>query len=589
MSVSSEKLDQNIALNQNQISRILPVLQELEPNQLIWLSGYVAGLAKNSSTPTQSISSNQEKLTILYGSQTGNAKGVAEGLKNKLDQKGLPNQLVSMSQYRLQQLKKETWLIVITSTQGNGEPPEDAFDFYDQFLSQRAPKLSNLNFSVVSLGDSSYEFFCQTGKVFDQRLAELGATRFTDRIDCDLDYEDAISTWEEKFIETIEPKLQVTTNVIPINQTQTLTAQWTKSNPFLAELLINQRITGRKSDQDVRHIEISLEDSGLSYQPGDALGVKAKNSTELVDAILTELNIPEDTKLPDDLNQTIKARLIHDYELTLLHPGFIKSWGEIGQHQTLLNASREQLAKLMETHQIIDIIQQYKTIIKPEAFLKSLRKLTPRLYSISSSANSIGEEVHITVAKVAYEAFGFKHFGHASNYLTQASPDHKVSVYISENISFRLPEDPDIPIIMIGAGTGVAPYRAFLQERKVLGSNGKNWLFFGARHFKSDFLYQAEWLDYRQSGLLTEIDVAFSRDQSEKVYVQHLIEQKAESVFNWLEQGAHIYICGAIKMGEDVHQSLLKVIQQAKNCSKTDAQTYLNDLRKTKRYHKDVY
>jgi sulfite reductase (NADPH) flavoprotein alpha-component len=586
----SNTLGQNIAPSQEQIGRISPILQELEQNQLIWLSGYVAGLASQQQALPQTQNSPQESITILYGSQTGNAKGVAEELKSKLDQKGLPSQLVAMSSYRIQQLKKEKWLVVITSTQGNGEPPEDAFDFYEQFLSKRAPKAKDLNFSVVGLGDSSYEFYCQTGKDFDKRLEELGATRFLDRIDCDLDYEDAVEAWEEKFIAEVTPKLEAQTNVIPIHSTQAAPSKWTKANPFLAELLTNQKITGRNSDQDVRHIEISLEESGISYQPGDALGIKAKNSETLVQNILELLAIKPDTQLAQHGNKTVLELLINDYELTLLHPGFLKSWGELNQHKELIDLNREQQTQYLDNYQIIDIIKTFPGQPSAEDFISTLRKLTPRLYSISSSANAFEEEVHITVAKVEYDAFGFKHYGHASSFLVNQTGDEaKVNVYISENTSFRLPENNEAPIIMIGAGTGVAPYRAFLQERESQGHTGKNWLFFGARHFKSDFLYQSEWVNYRKSGLLTHIDVAFSRDQKEKIYVQHLLEKQGKEVFDWLENGAHLYICGAIQMGDDVHQALISLIQKQKHCEKEAAETYLTELRKAKRYHKDVY
>ncbi len=586
----SNTLGQNIAPSQEQIGRISPVLQELGQNQLIWLSGYIAGLASQQTVLPQAQNSPQDSITILYGSQTGNAKGVAEQLKTKLDAKNIPNQLVSMGSYRIQQLKKEKWLVVITSTQGNGEPPEDAFDFYEQFLGKRAPKVTDLNFSVVGLGDSSYEFFCQTGKAFDKRLEELGGKRFINRIDCDLDYEDAVESWETGFIEEVTSKLQSNkNNVVPIHSTQAVISKWNKANPFLAEIITNQKITGRDSDQDVRHIEISLEDSGLSYQPGDALGIKAKNSAELVSQILTLLDISAVTKL-EDKDQTIQDALINDYELTLLHPGFLKTWGELNHYEKLVDLTREQQTQYLDNYQIIDVIKTFPGNPSAEDFVNALRKLTPRLYSISSSANAFEEEVHITVAKVEYDAFGFKHFGHASSFLTNQSDDNaQVSVYISENTSFRLPENTEAPIIMIGAGTGVAPYRAFLQERDVQGHTGENWLFFGARHFKSDFLYQAELVDYRKSGLLTKIDVAFSRDQAEKVYVQHLIEKQAQDVFAWLEKGAHIYICGAIQMGDDVHQALINIIQNQKSCDKTAAETYLADLRKAKRYHKDVY
>ncbi|MFT6835044.1 MAG: sulfite reductase (NADPH) flavoprotein alpha-component [Francisellaceae bacterium] len=591
MSVATNTTGSKIALSQEQISQIQPVLKELEANQLIWLSGYIAGMANGHQAVAQTEVLAQEVVTILYASQTGNARGVAEQLKLNLSNKNLASEIFTMGDYRLKQLKKATWLVVIASTQGNGEPPEEAIDFYEQLFSQRAAKLPDVNYSIVGLGDSSYEFFCHIGKEIDARLESLGAKRFLSRLDCDLDYEDAVSAWESNFIKEITPKLQTTANVIPIINSQASISKWNKSNPFSAELITNQKITGRTSEQDVRHVEISLEDSGLSYRPGDALGIKAKNSSELVKLILDELNINLETTLGQDFtNRNIVDILVNDYELTNLHPGFLKSWAELGEIEKLINISKEELNKYLADYQIIDVIREFSVVATAEQFISYLRKLTPRLYSISSSSDVYEDEVHITVAKVEYESFGFKHGGHASTYvIDQVNIDDKIDVYIAENPNFRLPVTENVPIIMIGAGTGVAPYRAFLQQRKSNNDQGDNWLFFGARHFHSDFLYQEELVNYRDKGLLTNLDVAFSRDQEHKIYVQHLIEKQGTELFQWLERGAHVYVCGALHMASDIHDALLNIIQLNKDCSLVDAQKYMNELRKAKRYQKDVY
>ena len=587
--------EQNIALKSEQLDRIKPVLQELETNQLIWLSGYVAGMA-NAGTPAQSqpqaASQSAETVTILYASQTGNAKEIAQQLQENMTHRGLTARVTSMGALKAKQLKNEKWLVAIASTHGNGEPPEDAMDFYEQLFSKKAPDLSSVNFAVVGLGDSSYEHFCSMGKVIDARFEELGGTRFSERLDCDVDYEDQVAAWQSSFIEKIEPQISTSDNVIPMSQGQPAPQRWSKSNPFPAELLTNQKITARESSQDVRHIELSLEESGIQYQPGDSIGIKARNHPEVVRNILQTLEIDPDTRLTQTTDgKRIEDALTDDYELTLLHPGFFKAWGTLIGDDNLANMPRETINTYLVEHQVVDIITQFPApeAVSPDDFVSCLRKLTPRLYSISSSPDACEDEVHITVALIEYEAFGFAHYGHASSYLTRLEDDAAVSVYISENDHFRLPENGDTPVIMIGAGTGIAPYRAFLQQREYNGDKGANWLFFGTRHARSDFLYQAELLNYRDKGVLNRLNAAFSRDQEEKIYVQHLVEQQGEEVYQWLESGAHLYICGAIQMGDEVHKALVNIVQRHGQCDHTRAENYLNELRKARRYKKDVY
>ena len=588
-------------LSQVQLSNLQPILKEMDAQQLTWLSGYMAGLAELSpSVQTQSKAQTSNiVITILYGSQTGNARSLAQEIHSKIKQKGLPTKLISMSDYRINQLKKEKWLVVVVSTQGNGEPPEEAIDFYEQLLGKRAPKIPNLNFSVLGLGDSSYDEFCQTAKEMDQRLETLGGKRFSERLDNDLDYQEDCDQWSASFITEIEPKIReevggVVIPLVPVPKDNT--PVWTKQHPFFAELLLKQKITSRHSTQDVRHLELSLEGSGLTYQPGDALGVIAKNDSQLAQRILDIMKLDGKQKMGADFeNQNLFNVLKNDYELTTPHPAFYEKWlalrNDQGDSNGGLNLSKEEINAYLEGKQIIDVMIEYQNVsVTALSFIQCLRKLTPRLYSISSSADLCEDEVHINVAKVSYEAFGFEHGGHASTYLSDRVEDgEEIGVYVTENPNFRLPKSGNTPIIMIGPGTGVAPFRAFMQQRDFNSDQGENWLFFGARHAKDDFLYQTEWLKYRNKGLLTHLDVAFSRDQKEKIYVQHVMRKKGKLVFEWLEKGAHLYICGAIQMGADVHETLKEIIQEEKECSEEVADKYLSELRKSKRYQKDVY
>lgn len=588
-------------LSQAQLSILQPILKEMDNQQLTWLSGYMAGLAELS--PSKQIQpdalTSNTVITILYGSQTGNARSLAQEVHSKIKQKCLPTKLISMGDYRINQLKKEKWLVVVVSTQGNGDPPEEAIDFYEQLLGKRAPKIPNLNFSVVGLGDSSYDEFCQTAKEMDERLEALGGKRFTERLDNDLDYQDDCDQWSASFITVIEPKIReevggVVIPLVPVPEDDT--PSWTKNHPFSAELLLNQKITSRQSTQDVSHIELSLEGSELAYQPGDTLGVIAKNNPQLIQCILEAMKLDGEQNMGVDFaDRSLFDVLKNDYELTTPHPAFYEKWLALRNDQSVLsgslNLSKKEINAYLEGKQIIDVMIEYKNeSIVALDFIQCLRKVAPRLYSISSSVDLCEDEVHITVAKVHYEAFGFEHGGHASTYFAdQIEVGEDIGVYITENPHFRLPESDDTSVVMVGPGTGVAPFRAFMQQRDFNGDQGKSWLFFGARHAKDDFLYQTEWLKYRDKELLTHLDVAFSRDQSEKIYVQHLMKHKGKSLFEWLENGAHLYVCGAIKMGADVHQTLKEIIQKEKGCSGDVAEKYLSELRKAKRYQKDVY
>tara|TARA_Y100001956_G_scaffold59651_1_gene59137 strand:+ start:840 stop:2654 length:1815 start_codon:yes stop_codon:yes gene_type:complete len=592
-------------LTQEQVQKLQGLVAELNPIQQAWVSGY---LAANANTAALSgvvggqapAAGEAAALTILYGSQTGNAKGVANQLKAAAEAKGLAVKLVNMADYKPAQLKKEKFIAVAVSTYGEGEPPEDAENLHAFLASKKAPKLDGVKVAVIGLGDSSYEFFCQTAIDFEERFKALGAETVVARADLDVDYEDQATAWIGGAVDAFEPELkaqsQGSAQVIPMAGFGAAPAQsqYTKQNPFAAELSVVQKITGRDSTKDVRHIEISLEGSDITYLPGDSLGVYFLNDEALVDETLTLLNIDGATEITlGEETLSIRTALIEKLELTQSYPGFVEKYAQATNNAELLKLVEDKAAmrEYIEARQIFDIIKQNPSDISAQDLVNCLRKLQARLYSIASSQAEVEEEVHLTVGLVEFDAFGEKHFGGCSGYLAhRAEEGVQVKVFSEHNDNFRLPSDDNTPVIMVGPGTGIAPFRAFLQERDAREAEGENWLFFGNPHFTQDFLYQVEIQGYVKSGLLNKVDLAFSRDQAEKVYVQDRLREKGEEVFAWLEKGAHFYICGdANRMAKDVHQALIDIIKAHGGKDDEQAESYLKALRSNNRYQKDVY
>ncbi len=592
-------------LTQEQVQKLQGLVAELNPIQQAWVSGY---LAANANTAALSgvvgdqapAAGEAAALTILYGSQTGNAKGVANQLKAAAEAKGLAVKLVNMADYKPAQLKKEKFIAVAVSTYGEGEPPEDAENLHAFLASKKAPKLDGVKVAVIGLGDSSYEFFCQTAIDFEERFKALGAETVVARADLDVDYEDQAAAWIGGAVDAFEPELkaqsQGSAQVIPMAGFGAAPAQsqYTKQNPFAAELSVVQKITGRDSTKDVRHIEISLEGSDITYLPGDSLGVYFLNDEAQVDETLALLNIDGATEITlGEETLSIRTALIEKLELTQSYPGFVEKYAQATNNAELLKLVEDKAAmrEYIEARQIFDIIKQNPSDISAQDLANSLRKLQARLYSIASSQAEVEEEVHLTVGLVEFDAFGEKHFGGCSGYLAnRAEEGVQVKVFSEHNDNFRLPSDDNTPVIMVGPGTGIAPFRAFLQERDAREAEGENWLFFGNPHFTQDFLYQVEIQGYVKSGLLNKVDLAFSRDQAEKVYVQDRLREKGEEVFAWLEKGAHFYICGdANRMAKDVHQALIDIIKAHGGKDDEQAESYLKALRSNNRYQKDVY
>ncbi|MGY3957870.1 assimilatory sulfite reductase (NADPH) flavoprotein subunit [Aeromonas popoffii] len=584
-------------LSDEQQRQLNQALSTLNTQQLVWVSGYLYGLSQSGSQPVAAsgtLAAPGGSLTILYGSQTGNAKGVATAIKAQAEARGLPVTLASMADYKPKQLKKESHLLVVVSTYGEGEPPESAVDLFEQLKKGKIGKLNGLKFAVLGLGDSSYEFFCQTGNDFDNFLATAGAERIHELASLDVDYQDAAKSWGEQALNAIAATLTTgaaSSKVASAVQQAVGLSHYSKENPFPARLSLNQKITGRDSTKDIRHIEISLESSGLAYQPGDALGVWFDNDADLVGEVLALAGLSGDE---DTAHGSLREVLTRNLELTRLHGGFITGLADISDNAALkdLAGDKAQVNALVASAQVVDVLKRFPTALTAEQLVSLLRPLTPRLYSIASAQSEVEEEVHLTVGVARYpQEDGTVRSGAASSYLAdRLIEDGEVRVFVEHNDNFRLPANPDTPVIMVGPGTGIAPFRAFMQEREAQGAEGKNWLFFGNPHFTQDFLYQVEWQRYVKSGLLSKISLAFSRDQANKIYVQDRLREAGQELYQWLEAGAHFYVCGdANKMAKDVQEALLDVIAEHGHKSREEAEEYLSELRRAKRYQRDVY
>ena len=589
-------------------TEILNLLPTLTPLQLAWLSGYawsqassveqqVAGqhLAAN----LTALSAEPFSITVLSGSQTGNAKSVADKVAAELTEAGIAVKRVPLKDYKAKTIADEKYLLLVTSTQGEGEPPEEGVVLHKLLNGKKAPKLTELQFAVLGLGDSSYPNFCQAGKDFDQRFAELGATRLFERVDADLDYSATAEQWIRDIVAIVKEKVAQASPVVQSIATATTApvakeSQYNKANPFPATLITNQKITGRQSDKDVRHLEFDLAGSDLHYQAGDALGVWFDNDPKLVDEVLSLAQIDPTTEVTiEGKTQTISTALLSHLELTQNTPAFVKDYAALAYNEQLndLVADNQALQELVQRTPIVDVLHKFPAKLTAEQLVSLLRPLTPRLYSISSSPAEVGEEVHLTVGVVRFEHEGRARSGAASSFLAdRVEEDGAVRVFVEHNDNFRLPNDTTKPIIMVGSGTGVAPFRAFMQQRVADEASGKNWLIFGNPHFASDFLYQTEWQQFAKDGFLHKYDFAWSRDQEKKIYVQDKIRENSTALWQWLQEGAYFYVCGdAAKMAKDVEQALLEVIAKEGNLSPDEAEDYLNELREEKRYQRDVY
>jgi sulfite reductase (NADPH) flavoprotein alpha-component len=580
------------------------VTDALDGTTLWWLSGYVAGLAQSRGGQVHALpapgaaleSASAQRLTIVFGSQTGNARRVAEALAAQAEAAGLVARLLRADAYATRELRDERHLLIVISTQGDGDPPDDARAFVEFIAGKRAPALPQLKFGVLALGDSSYPRFCAIGRQLDARLVELGATRWLDRGEADLDIEAVATPWSTRALElareSLKPQPPLAT-VTPLRRIPS-PGSFTREHPFAAALLANQRITGRGSDRDVRHIELSIEGSGLRYEPGDALGVWPVNPPVLVDAVLATLHLDgEEAVTVAGETLSLREWLGTKRELTRLSRSFVATHAAHARsdalNAVLAPARASDLSTLLTGSQVIDLLQAHPADWSAEELVNALRPLTPRLYSIASSPHLVGDEVHLTVAHVQYAAGDGLRWGTASHFLARSAEGSRLPVFIESNERFRLPQDGARDVVMIGPGTGVAPFRGFVQERAATGASGRNWLLFGNPHARSDFLYQAEWLEALRRGQLHRLDVAFSRDQAHKLYVQQRLREHGAALYAWLESGAHLYVCGATAMAKDVHAALLDIVSVERGTDGDGAAEYINALQAEGRYARDAY
>lgn len=604
----------NSPFNQEQVELLNRLLPTLTESQRIWLNGYLAALQGSAVVtasgaapvaPLATLATNapviSKEVTVLFGSQTGKSQGLAKKMSKKLEELGFQVTLSSMADFKPNNLKKVQNLLVLVSTHGEGDPPDNAISFHEFLHSKRAPKLTDLRFSVLSLGDTSYELFCQTGKDFDKRLEELGGKRLAPRVDCDVDFDEPAAEWMNSVLGSLSEASAGSTVVSGVGAAveSGTESEYSRTNPFQAEVLENLNLNGRGSDRETRHIEISLEGSNLQYEPGDCLGIYPENHPRLVDELIEAMGWKAEELVTINKNgekRSLREALLHNYEITVLTKPLLEQVAKLTSSnglQELLVAGREQdLKSYISGRDLLDLVQDYSLKGVPAGeFVAILRKMPARLYSIASSSKAFPDEVHVTVRTVRYETQGRERYGVCSVQLAERiKSGETLPVYIQNNPNFKLPENSETPIIMIGPGTGVAPFRAFLGEREETGAEGKSWLFYGDQHFSTDFLYQIEWQKWLKDGVLTRMDVAFSRDTDQKVYVQHRMLEKSAELYKWLQEGAIVYVCGdEKKMAHDVHATLATIIEQEGGFSSEEAAEYLTRMQQQKRYQRDVY
>jgi sulfite reductase (NADPH) flavoprotein alpha-component len=581
------------------------------PSQRAWLNGFLAGMFCQTSAGAAAPAAVavKPKVNVFFGSQSGNAESIAKRLVKEAKKQGYETTIAALEKASPAALAQEKCALIVTSTWGEGDPPDNAVKFWEQLKLENDLKLSSLNYSVLALGDTNYQHFCGFGKTLDSRLEALGAKRIFERVDCNVDFEAGAARWQTGIFEALKsvdlvggaPQLNGSTNgAAPLLEpAEEKEAGYSRKNPFSARLMVNRKLTGEGSEKDTRHFEISLKGSGLTYEAGDALGIMPTNSPELVDEILKALQFDgeEEVSGPEGDKMPIRLALLREYQVRAPHREFLNAMAEhdaADQYlKELINSDvRTELDKFLWGREIIDFLLESPGLkFSAEEFVSLLKKLQPRLYSIASSLKAHPEEVHLTVDTVRYEIHDRERKGVCSNFLAErAGKETPVPVFIQVSKHFRVPEDGDKPIIMVGPGTGIAPFRAFLEERKANGAKGGNWLFFGAQKSSCDFFYKEELETYQRDGVLTRFDTAFSRDQNYKIYVQTRMMENAKELWNWLEQGAHFYVCGdASRMAKDVDNALHEIVKIAGDRSEEAAGDYIQKLKSDKRYQRDVY
>ena len=586
----SNNFPKNTPLSSSVSEKLASLFSEMQADEVNWLREHLNALA-------QKAADKASELLILYGTESGNAESLAEQTLEKANKLGIKAKISNMAEVSLATLKKADNLLVIVSTWGEGDPPETAVDFYEAFMADSAPKLDPINYSVLSLGDTSYEHFCKIGKDFDARLESLGGNRLFERKDCDVDFDDDFAEWSDGALKAFSSVLMLDSINSSVGTTTKTAVKYSRKNPCRSELSERINLNGSGSAKETMHLEFDLSGTGLTYEPGDSLAVQPKNSDELVSTLLetTQFDPSTSVTIKDEtcsLGEALKSIL----DITTLSVPFLTRYNAIANNQVLDSLlddeDKSSIQNYISGRDLIDVLIDYPTKeLTAQSLVDLLRKLPPRLYSIASSQKANPDSVHLTVAVVRYETHGREREGVCSTFLAnRLGLDTTADVFVTANKNFKLPENTDAPIIMVGPGTGIAPFRAFMQERKALNSKGKNWLFFGDQHFITDFLYQAEWQAYQKEGLLNKIDLAFSRDQKEKVYVQDKMLANAKELYAWLESGAYFYVCGdASRMAHDVDKALHQIVQEQAGLSEEEAAEYIKKIKTEKRYLRDVY
>jgi sulfite reductase (NADPH) flavoprotein alpha-component len=595
------------------LGRLLPTLTS---DQIMWLSGYLAAM-RAKAAPEEAAGDRPAgggeaaprtaglaatataQATVLYGSQTGNAKRLAENLARRLHQRNVAVTLSCMSEFRPANLKKVQHLFLLVSTHGEGEPPDKAKLFHEFLHGKRAPRLEGLRYAVLGLGDLSYKAFCQMGKDFDRRLEQLGAERIEPRADCDVDFEDAAAAWTDRVLASLgdAPSAAAITAAAAVGASAApAAAVYSRSRPFFAEVLENLNLNGRGSDKETRHLKLLMEGSGLEFAPGDSLGIYPQNQPELVQQLIEQMGWDAEQAVPAGKQERpLRQALTEHYEITVLTRPLLEQaavFSRDGLAELVHRQPEEKLDAYVRGRDLLDLVRDFGLARAPAPeFVRMLRKMPARLYSIASSGRANGDEVDLLLGTVRYQAHERPRLGTCTGYCAERlRPGDRVPVYVQSNDNFRLPADPAAPLIMVGPGTGVAPFRAFLEDREESGSPGKTWLFFGDRRFRTDFLYQTDWLRWLKLGVLTRMDVAFSRESGEKVYVQHRMAEHGRELFAWLEEGAYFYVCGdATAMAADVHAALEAIVARHSGAGPAAAREYVSRLQQQGRYQRDVY
>lgn len=591
----------------------IPDSAPFTPEQRAWLNGFLAGLFSEAPPAVLAAKPASLKIAVLYASQTGTAEGLARKIAKELKSKGHVASLTSLEDYTPAALAEERYAIFVASTYGEGDPPDAVQPFYQQLCVEHFPRYQDLSYSVLALGDSHYEYFCKFGNDLDSRLASLGAVRLCDRVDCDVDLDDSFAHWKEGLYSRLEsivatqPLGNATSHPVTMSSPNSGPSSpsrnghspaYTRDNPFFAPLVDKRPLTHDVSSKLTMHMAFSIADSNLEYEAGDACGVVPQNDQQLVEDIITTLNFNPQApvQLPKSGATTLLDALTNHLQITRLTRKMIEAYATIGNCQPLFGLlvpeQQAHLEKYTWDRGLIDLLHNYPGILHdPADLVAMLPRLTPRLYSISSSPCAHAGEIHTTVAIVRYRSHNRERGGVCSTLLAdRTSTGDRRPIYIQPNKKFRLPPSGDTSIVMIGPGTGIAPFRAFLHERRALAATGKNWLFFGERSAATDFLYREELEAMLTDRHLTRLDTAFSRDQEHKVYVQDRMLEQAVQLWSWMEEGASLYVCGdASRMAKDVDAVLHNIVAKQGGMDHEAAQDYIQTLKDQHRYQRDVY